>query len=427
MKNVLVIVYYFPPMGGSGVQRPLKFVKYLREFGWNPIVLCPEPGAYQVFDSSLQKELEEIDVEVHRVKASTPFHWLVKKDGGNTLTVSNRKARFLRKISKLIYYPDNKKAWIKPAVLKGRELIESKNIDLIFSSAPPFSNHLAALQLKQETRIPLVLDYRDSWLNNHFMTDLFGWQRSIMKRMEESCLKEADIVIGLDEFMVDGIAKNHPELNVKTRIIPHGYDPEDFSKLDKSNFLYQKGKLNFLYSGLFYESNQPDLFLKVIRSLIEERSELKNIIHLHFQGGLDERIQKLILRLGLSDIVTDYGYVQHSKAVSNLAQADVLWMISNFSRKLKQIKSGKLFEYIGSGKPIIGLVHEGEARKLITNYEAGYAASPQDFEKVKLMLKKCILDWEQNEIPVPNKEFIDKFNRKELTENLASIFNVISS
>ena len=427
MKNVLVIVYYFPPMGGSGVQRPLKFVKYLREFGWNPIVLCPEPGAYHVFDDSLQKELDEMEVEVHRVKAGTPFHWLGKVKKESTLTISNRKAQILRWFSKLIYYPDNKKGWIKPAVKKGLELLDTKNIDVVFSSAPPFSNHLVASFLKKEKGVPVVLDYRDSWLNNHFMTDLFGWQKSILKRMEKESLESADLIVGLDEFMIKGIAKNHPEIKMETKVIPHGFDPDDFKKKAKSSFKYQKGKINFLYSGLFYESNQPDTFLRAIKSIIEEEAELLDKIHLHFQGGLDERILKLIKRLGLSEIVTDYAYVPHSEAIENLVSADVLWMVSNFSKELKQIKTGKLFEYIGTGKPIVGLVNEGEASRMLKTYQAGFSAPPNDFEMIKTILKKCILNWEEQKIPTANQDFINKFNRKLLTEKLASIFNVISA
>jgi len=414
-------------MGGSGVQRPLKFIKYLREFGWNPIVLCPETGSYQVFDGSLQKELDEMNIEVYRVKASTPFHFLGQKKSKNLISVSNKKAQFLRKISKLIYYPDNKRAWIKPAITKGKELFEEKNIDLIFSSAPPFSNHLAASELKKITGVPVVLDYRDSWLNNHFMTDMFSWQRKIMMKMERSCLENADTIIGLDKHMVNDISNNHPELKLKTEIVSHGFDPEDFNLDMDTKFDYKKGKLNLLYSGLFYESNQPDILLEALEAIFKDDSDVKNKIHLHFQGGLDKRINKLIEKLGFTSIVTDYGYLNHNEAVKNLVKADALWMISNFSENLKQIKSGKLFEYIGSEKPIIGFVHEGEASKLLETYKAGFFASPNNSTQVKRVIKDFLVKWEAGDLPTPNQGVIQKHNRKFLTNELASIFNVISA
>ena len=167
MKNVLFIVYYFPPMGGSGVQRPLKFVKYLKEYGWNPIVLTPEPGMYQIFDDTLLKEVEETEVEVHRVQGNTPFH-LMGSSANNTGLVTGKKATILRAISRLMFFPDNKKGWIKTGYKKGLELLKSKEIDLIFSTTPPFSNNILAHKLSEETGIPFVIDYRDLFEENKF-------------------------------------------------------------------------------------------------------------------------------------------------------------------------------------------------------------------------------------------------------------------
>lgn len=413
-------------MGGSGVQRTLKFVKYLREFGWNPIVLCPEPGVYHAFDSSLEEELEMLDIELYRIKASTPFHWLAPKGSSTKVTVSNNKAQFIRKLSRLIFYPDNKRGWIKPAISKAKEIINTKKVEIVFSTAPPFSNHLIGAELKKETKIPLVLDYRDSWLNNHFMTDLFGWQKKIMHTQEEFALSKADYVLGLDEFMLETIVRNHPDLKLNTKVITHGFDEEDFNKESEVSFRYKEGKLNILYSGLFYESNQPDIFLKALKTLFEREKELKNSIHLHFQGGLDKRIKGLIQSFDFESIVTNYGYVSHNEAVSNLKRADVLWMISNFSKELKQIKSGKLFEYIGSGKPILGLVHSGEASKLLDSYNVGFSAPPDNLNEIVNSLKKIITDWKERGFEKPDQEFVKNFNRRKLTEKLASVFNVIS-
>lgn len=412
-------------MGGSGVQRPLKFIKYLREFGWNPIVLCPEPGAYHTFDESLLSELEDMNIEVHRVPSSTPFHWFSKKGKNKELNISNEKAKIFRKISRLIFYPDNKRGWIKSALKEAREIVSKENIEVIFSSAPPFSNHLAASRLSKETGIPLVLDYRDSWLNNHFMTDLYSWQRAIMKRQEEFALHKASKVVTLDDFMVKKITENHPNLSINTEVITHGFDEDDFKNTEKASFRYKEGKLNILYSGLFYEANQPDAFLEAIRELLNEEINLKDKIHLHFQGGVDKRIKAMIKAFQINEIVTDYGYLTHKEAVKNLTKADLLWFISNFSKDLKQIKSGKLFEYFGSGKPILGLVHRGEASKLLENYGAGFYASPDDISEIKSALSEVISIWKSDKFIEPKKEFINNFNRKSLTKRLASIFNVI--
>ncbi len=427
MKNVLFIVYYFPPMGGSGVQRPLKFAKYLREFGWNPIILCPKPGVYHTFDDSLQKELDELDLEVHRVEAGGLFQKAAGRQAHKEVSVSDGVAKFLRRISRLIYYPDNKIGWTKPALKKALAIIEEKKIELIFSTAPPFSNHLLASRVKEITGLPLVVDYRDSWTNNHFQTGMWDWQKSILRNQERGVVATTDCIICLDTFMRSELIASYPDIGERIQVLPHGFDPEDFDQENStSDFNYIEGALNFLYSGLFYEHNQPDSFFKAFYELFKVRPEIKDKVRLHFQGGLDQRIKRLAKDLAIDDIIVDYGYVSHKKAANNLQNADVLWMISNFDRSLKQIKSGKLFEYIGTGKPILGLVHPSEATEVLLKYGAGFTAAPDNIGLISRVLETIYDQWESDNLPEAVEEFQQQHNRKYLTRELAQIFNVIS-
>lgn len=426
MKNVLFIVYYFPPMGGSGVQRPLKFAKYLKEYGWNPIILCPKPGAYQFFDETLVEEVKLAGLEVVRVDAKTPFHAL----GGaskQTGLITGKSANFLRKISRKIYFPDNKKGWIKPALNKAKELISSKNIELIYSTAPPFSNHVIGMELNKQFNIPLVVDYRDLFVGNHFDGTLSQKEHSKKKQLEQNWLRQTNGITVLDDYASNKIEEIEPSASPKIKVLPHGYDPADFETNQKPTLQYHQNKINWLYSGLFYESNQPDVFLSAWKSIIDDNPEVANKIHLHFQGGLDQRIKNLIKELGLELLVSDYGYVSHPVAVANLMSADILWMISNFDKKNKQIKSGKLFEYLGSKKPILALVHESKAASLIRNYGAGYSASPNLKEEIITVLKRILIDWDSNLIPKVNSALVENHNRKLLTKQLAQFFDQISA
>jgi glycosyltransferase involved in cell wall biosynthesis len=412
-------------LGGSGVQRPLKFVKYLREFGWNPVVVCPEPGAYPYYDHSLLEELNRLAVDVHKVPAKTPFHLPFLKNIKTPLP--EKVTEYSRRLLRMFMYPDNKKGWIEAAVQRSVELAEEQSFDMIFSTAPPFSDHIAASELKNKLKIPLVLDYRDAWVNNHFMDDLYEWQKQIHKKMEYSCLKNADRVIVLDRYMRSLIKQDHPELRVDIKIIPHGFDPEDLDGTVEPTLDYKSGKLNFLYSGLFYESNQPDILLNAVKDLAQESKINLNDIHFHFQGGLSPRINELIDDLGLEKSVTDLGYVSHSIAAANLKKADVLWMISNFDPVHKQVKSGKLFEYVGSGKPILGLIHSGAESEFLVNYRAGYMAPPNDIDKVKASVLSILSDWKQGNMKQPDRAYIEQFDRKKLTEELAMVFDTLSS
>ena len=424
MKNVLFIVYYFPPMGGSGVQRSLKFAKYLKKFGWNPIILCPEPGAYQFFDESLKKELDRLDLEIHRVQAKTPFHTLGGRKKSTGL-VTGSLAKVLRKISKLLYFPDNKKGWVKPAVNDGKAIIQNKEIDLIFSSAPPFSNHLVAQELSKTANLPFVLDYRDLFTGNHFDAGESDSRVRKKQELEKGWLNLSSGVIALDDYAADCIGKISGEEALNLKVIPHGYDPEDFLKNGISNLQYRKGKMNWLYSGLFYESNQPDVFLKAIYTLCEKNPDFKNKIHLHFQGGLDLRIKKLIKELNLEGSVSDYGYLPHDVSVANLLKADILWMISNFSENLQQIKTGKLFEYIGTKKPVLGLVHTGEASALLNEYKIGYHTPPNVIRDVTEKIEEIFLLWKQNKLPTASTEQVQKYDRMKLAGELAVFFDEI--
>lgn len=414
-------------MGGSGVQRPLKFIKYLHEFGWNPIVICPEPGMYHTFDESLQNELDALNIEIHRVKANTLFHLTSRKDKPKKVEINNGTARVLRRVLRFFYYPDNKRGWIKPALEIAEKISNEKKIEAIFSTAPPFSNHVLGAKLKERTQLPLVLDYRDLWHANHFQTGLFQWQRKIMEKMELFALSKADAVVCLDNVMANSLESAYSDLNLRLNVISHGFDPEDFESTQKPTLQYQEGKFNLLYSGLFYESNQPDRFFEAVKYIQQNHPQVFRKLALHFQGGLDSRIQKLVKSLGLQNLVFDYGYVSHDVAVANLKRADVLWMISNFSKELKQIKSGKLFEYIGAGKPMLALVHEGAARTLIEEYTLGYYAAPDNPGHIADELVQIIQNIPSSTGNDTQGTFQQRFNRKELTGKLADIFNEISS
>ncbi len=424
MKNVLFVVYYFPPMGGSGVQRPLKFAKYLKKFEWNPIILCPEPGVYQIFDHSLEQELESLDLEIHRVKANTPFHKFsgVSKQTG---LVTGMLAKVLRLISRTIYFPDNKKAWIEPAVQKGKELIDDKKIDLIFSTAPPFSNHIIAQQLNEISNIPYVLDYRDLFTGNHFEENESESRKSKKVTTESEWLRHSSGVVALDRFAGNKIQEALTSKTLNMEVISHGFDQEDFDSHRNASLDYKKGKINWLYSGLFYDANQPDVFLNGLKELFIKKPELREKTHLHFQGGLDSRIKKLISDLGFEDIVSDYGYLSHDISVANLLKADILWMISNFSKNLKQIKSGKLFEYIGTKKPILGLVHPGEASRLLNDYKGGFYAAPDNIYDVTNTVEEVYELWTKAKIPEASNEFTEMYERKSLTNKLSLFFDKV--
>jgi glycosyltransferase involved in cell wall biosynthesis len=421
LRNVLFIVYYFPPMGSSGVQRPLKFIKYLQDYGWNPIVLAPHPGAYHTFDQSLQEELDSLDVEVHRVDAKTPFHYLGKSHQTVNF-IPDRFARLGRSVSSFFWLPDNKTGWIAPAVQKGEEIIQNTKIDLIFSTAPPYSNHLIAVKLKKKYQLPVILDFRDDWLESHLITYPTRYHKKKMARIEHECLKYSDAVTVLNDKMIESFS-SRTDNDKPIYLIEQGFDPDDFDyKRRESTNEISPVKLRFLYNGIFYGDNQPDPFLKALDMALQEKDEMKEEIELMFQGGLEQRHLQLINELGLKNLTHNLGFIPHRESIDNLLKADILWLIVGMKKNYEYVTTGKFFEYITTAKPILGLAKKGVLTKYLENYKAGYIAHPEKPDAIKKVIFEIYTDWKENRLPIPDEEFIHHFNRKKITEKLAKVF-----
>lgn len=420
MKNVLFIVYYFPPLGGSGVQRPLKFAKYLRDFGWNPIILCPEPGAYHTFDESLQQEVEDLNLEVHRVEANTPFHRTGQSP--REVKVPGTIAKILRWFSTFFFIPDNKKSWIEPGLEKALELVKEKDIDAVFASGPPHSNLMLAKKLKEKTSIPVVMDLRDDWVGSHLTKYPTAWHKKKMEQLEIDTLTKANALLTINKEIAGSISSR---VLKEVEVIGHGYDPEDFESAGEMASGSPQ-KLKFLYSGTFYPESTPESFLKGVHRLLKHNPELKDSIELQFQGGLNSKHWKVIHELDLTSIVLDFGYVDHDLAVKNLMNADVLWLYIGQKKNPEIISLGKTSEYFATKKPILGLVPEGSAKTMLGKYGKAFIADPYDITEITGQLSAIVECYQKENWPEHSDEVVEAYNRKKLTGKLAHMLDEIS-
>lgn len=406
-------------MGGSGVQRPLKFAKYLREFGWNPIILCPEPGMYHTFDESLKQELDSLDLEIHRVKGNTPLH---KAGSRRKVTLPTVVENFLRRISTFFWLPDNKKGWIKPALDEALKIIKTNGIDAIFSTANPYSNLVLAKQIKDKTGIPIVMDLRDEWLESHLLDYPTKWHKKKMFQIEQNTLPNADILTVINDSYKESFQSRYPKLDI--RVLNQGFDPKDFVEIKKEP--KNDNKIRLLYSGLFYGRRKPDIFLKAIRNILDEAPELGKKLELQFQGGLNQETKELIKSLNLDLNVMDLGYVAHKAATENLMNSDILWLMIGHLNNSSLVTLGKMFEYFGTKKPILALVPEGRSRKLLEAYKATYIAHPTDLDEITRVIKTMIKDFEHSKLPFADEKFIKDYNRVEIAGQLASYLDEIT-
>jgi glycosyltransferase involved in cell wall biosynthesis len=420
MFKVLVIAYYYPPLGLSGVQRTLKFTKYMKRFGWEPTVITTGEVAYFAHDLSLLKETEDAGIRIIRTEAFDINSLLGKRFE----TVSMPKEfirKILSRISKAVFIPDNKNSWARKAFKTARELLQKEKFDIIFVSVPPYSGFVTASKLKKEFGIPLFADYRDLWLGNHFAFYPTPYHRYKHKKLEYQALRSADKVVAINRRIKEEILLAYPFLSFKdVMIIPHGFDPEDFEiPADKKE---STKKMKLTYAGIFYENITPEYLLKAFKLVSVERPDIAANIELEFIGHLRKENKKLILELGINEFVRDYGYMEHDETVKRLKTSDVLWMMIGKIKNADTISTSKLYEYIGTKKPILGCVVEGSARSALQEYGASFITAPDNVEEIKSMIIKIHELYEKKNLPVPSDEFIQKHDRIQLTEQLTKAF-----
>jgi len=420
MFKVLVISYYYPPMGLSGVQRVLKFTKYMKQYNWQPTVITAGDVAYFAHDLSLLKEAEEAGIEIIRTEGFDINSIL----GAKYKTVSMPKEFFrkiLTRLSKTFFIPDNKKSWSKKAYQVAKQKLQNEKFDMIFVSVPPYSQFVMAAKLKKEFGIPLFVDYRDLWYGNHFSFYITPYHKIKHKKLEYHSLKQADKIVAINRKIKEKILLNYPFLQFDDIIIiPHGYDSEDFQK----NIPYKKlnNKMKLTYSGIFYENITPEYFLKAFKELTIEKPDVAGNIELEFIGHLRKENQKLINELGLKSYVIEYGYLEHDEVIKRIMGADVLWMMIGNIKNADTISTSKLYEYFGTRKPILASVPEGAARQALVEYCASFITNPDYISDIKDAIVEIYNLYVSNNLPKPNEEFVASLDRSKLTGQLTNAF-----
>ncbi len=419
MFKVLVISYYFPPMGLSGVQRVLKFVKYMRGNNWEPTIITTGNTGYFAHDPVLFKEVEKLNLRVIRTEAFDPYSVLSKY---KTMKMPREIIRkVLSRISKTFFIPDNKIGWSKKAYRVAKNLLEKEKYDIIFVSIPPFSTFSMAAKLSQQSDVSLFVDYRDLWTNNQFAFNLTPYHKYLHKKMEYKALKIADKIIAVNRRIKENLLSTFKFLTFEdVVIIPHGYDVEDFSNAVIEPKL--NSKLRLTYSGLFYEFITPKYLLYAFKELTIERPDIAEDIELHFIGHFRKENHKLVKKLGLIPYVKDHGYLDHSATVSKLLSSDVLWFMIGRSVNSDSITPGKLFEYFGSRKPVLACIPDGVAKMAAQEYGASYITEPDNIKQIKDTLILIHNNYRNKKLPVPNEEFVIKHRRDNQTEQLTKLF-----
>jgi glycosyltransferase involved in cell wall biosynthesis len=418
MKKVLVITYYWPPSGGSGVQRWLKFVKYFRDFGIEPVILTVDP-AYATFpaqDYSLEKEIP-LGVEIIKTKASGPFG-LYKKIRGKKIPQSGfageAKPNFLERIMRFIrgnfFIPDARIGWNKFAIKAALEIIQKYQIDCVITTSPPHSTQLIGLELKKKFNIQWISDLRDPWTDIYYNKELFRtlWAKKRDSKFETLCLKHADQLVVVSDSIARLFEKKNPIVSSKISVIPNGFDESDFENAETLNT-----EINYIsYIGNLGPNYPIEAFLIEFRIFVKNQPNWK----LRFVGNVFEEVKTSIKNLNILDYVEFIPYVEHAKAIEFMLNSKALLLIIPNTKENEGILTGKIFEYMASKKPIIFIGPEkGNAAMILKNTSIVSINSYNQMTSLEEFFKTPIGSINETEI--------QKFSRKELTKAMVALID----
>lgn len=421
VKKALIITYYWPPSGGGGVQRWLKFVKYLGAFGWEPTIYTPENPDFEIKDSSLEADIPE-GTKVIRRPIWEPFglyrRLLGKKAVQQQGVVSESKSVMSRLaiwVRGNYFIPDSRIFWVRPSANYLTKYLKNNPIDVIITTGPPHSVHLIGLELKKRTALPWLADFRDPWSQWDVLDQLklSRNSRQAHLRLENSVLSNADLVVTVSPSLEESLK----ELGAKNiQMITNGFDSEVISKETSG---YQKFRISHL--GLLNRGRNPEVLWQVLNELCSEDEDFANVLEIFLAGTVEKEVLNSLE--GYDELKTRYvpaGYRSHDEIIGdNKASALFLLLINNTSNA-QWILPGKMFEYIGQGKPILALGDpESDASDVLL--DAGYnrCLRYDDYSTIKAqVLEAYKIFCSGGEIS--KKINMEKYHRKDLTSTLAT-------
>jgi glycosyltransferase involved in cell wall biosynthesis len=421
LNKVLFISYYFPPMGMGGVQRTLKFAKYLLKYNWQPVVLTINPKKYFAIDEFLLKEATDNGIIIERTGKN-------KFNPGQIVTrVPKERFRKLKsRIAQLFFIPDSKIYWKKKALKKIDKLWKKYDgFQLVYATAPPYTDFLIGQEVKKKYKIPLVIDYRDAWVDSkvlNFYPTPIHKSRNI--KLERKVIKDANVIITTNRRVKELIISRYGNIAYNDiKIFPHGYDSEDFE-----NALTKKlpliNKMRVTYSGSFY-TRDPRFYYKAIKIFLDRHPEIKNNVEFCFLGLFTKEHLNIAKNLNIINNLNLPGYINHFECVKYILASDILFLLISRGENEDAAMPGKVGEYIGSRKNIIACIPEGVTKKILENYNAIKFVEDENPEKIADALYEYYLLYEQNKMPVANEEMVMMYDRKQLTSELAKEFNYL--
>ena len=433
MKKVLIITYYWTPSGGAGVQRWVKFVKYLRDFGWEPILYIPKNPHYPILDKSFEKDLpENLQIIKHPIWEPYSFYkkfmGMKKEEKVQHGFIQEKKQSSLKQnisnwIRSNFFIPDARKFWIKPSIkYLSKYFSQHKKPDVIVSTGPPHSMHLIAMGVKKKLNIPWVADFRDPWTGIDFYSQLklTRWADKKHHRLERKVLKNADKVISVGWQLADEL-KNLGAKSVK--VITNGYDKDDFQN---SEIPPNNNKFTLAHIGSLNKDRNPEILWKALNEIVNKDKEFANKLEIKLVGKVDHFVLESIKNHNLSNNLVKIDYLAHNKLGEIFSTSEILLLLLNNTPNIEGIITGKIFEYLAANRSILCIGSStGDASKIINETKSGIAVDFNDKNKIKSFIIKEYKENKQKPNKIKSNKNIIQYSRKSLTKKLVDILDEI--
>jgi glycosyltransferase involved in cell wall biosynthesis len=395
-KKALLISAHFPPEGGGSVVRAYKMAKYLGYYGYQVHVLTKSPSSDAFIDESL---LAELPPELPVMRSREPF-----------IPDTRIPLRYFR--------------WALSTVPLGKKIIQSRGIDVIWTTSNPPPTHLLGYWLKRITHIPWIADFRDPWTQN-MHKNMSPWRMRIEERMERNALGTADVVTTVTPSFVENFQTKFGDVIRRIELIYNGFDLEDYKAVEA---ISDDNRFTAVYAGILYPTRSPDLLLEAVSELVNEGFIKRDKIQLQFIGRFDApgetAHRDLVHRLGLEDIVDIMEPLPHKQVLAMLKSAHILLLVSDTLPSAGDYIPGKLYEYMAIGRPILALQMEGEAQRTIKTYGLGQVAHPLDKNAIKTAYLRMYQAWLEGRLPCEvNTTNVEMFDRRFQARQLAELMD----
>ena len=425
-RKVLIVTYYWPPSGGSGVQRWLKFVKYLPSLGWLPYVFTPENPSFEIRDDSLLKDVPA-EAEVLRLPIWEPYHLFRKaaslagKSTRQTDLITTGKKSWLQGIAAWVrgnlFIPDARIFWIKPSVAFLSDFLKSNHIRVLVTTGPPHSMHLIGLKLKKlDPGLRWIVDLRDPWSEWDLLDtlSLTGWARRRHQRLEREVLQRADEVITIAPYHVERFEKLGGR---KVNLITNGFDEDDFRTIERK----RTSKFTIRHIGMVDELRDPRPFMDALRVLLTEHPEWKSQVSVEFVGSVNAAFRNWVMKDQVLSQVTKFqDPLPHAELVKLYGETDVQLLILAYTALAPGNLPGKLFEYLASGNFILGIGPvDGDAAQILLAANAGKMVDRLNQEEIKKLILAQLIQWEKGNVAGGNQ--VASFSRRNLARKLNTL------